>query len=296
MDIKQLRSFIAVANTLNFGRAARHLHLSQSALSTQIQNLEAHFGVVLLDRNRRSVRLTPAGESLLADGEQLLQQIKAIELRTAKIGSGEAGHLRIGFVASATAQLIPSIVLAFRKQLPGVGLDLKNMPTVNQIDALESGAIDVGFVRLPLAVAGLTIEIIHRESFAIALPKQHRLASERSLTLDRLAEEPFIAYGRRWAPGFYDHWVELCRQRGFIPNIVQETGEMETALVLVAAGLGVAVLPEGITQRSRLPLAIKPLSNEKIMSEIGIALPANRITPLAQRLVAVSKQIGARLL
>lgn len=294
MDLKQLRSFIAVANTLNFGRAARHLHLSQSALSIQIQNLESHLGVSLLARNRRSVRLTPAGESVLADSDPLLQQIAAIELRAAKIGSGESGHLRIGFVASATAQLIPSIVVAFRKAHPGVSFDLRNIPTVYQIDALKNGTIDVGFVRLPLAVEGLSIELIHREPFAIVLTKSHRLASDKLLTVRKLAQEPFIAYGKKWAPAFYDHWTDLCTRAGFTPNVLQETAEMETALVLVAAGLGVAILPEQITKRSRSILAIKPLSGEKIVSEIGIALPTNRTTPLAQRFANLSKQIGLR--
>ena len=294
MDLKQLKSFIAVANTLNFGRAARQLHLSQSALSIQIQNLESHLGVPLLTRNRRSVHLTPAGESVLADSEQLLQQIAAIELRAAKIGSGESGHLRIGFVASATAQLIPSIVVAFRKAHPGVSFDLRNMPTVYQIEALKNGTIDAGFVRLPLAVEGLAIELIHRESFVIVLPKSHPLASDKSLTVRKLAKEPFIAYGRKWAPAFYDHWVGLCRKAGFTPDVVQETAEMETALVLVAAGLGVAILPERITKRSRSTLAINSLPGETIVSEIGIALPANRITPLMMRFVKLSKQLGLR--
>ena len=294
MDLKQLKSFIAVANTLNFGRAARQLHLSQSALSIQIQNLESHLGVSLLARNRRSVHLTAAGESILADSEQLLAQVAAIELRAARIGSGETGHLRIGFVASATAQLLPSIVVAFRKMHPGVSVDLRNIPTVSQIDALKNGTIDIGFVRLPLAVEGLSIEPVHREHFAIVLPKTHRLASDRALTVQKLAEEPFIAYGRKWAPAFYDHWTALCRRAGFTPNVVQETAEMETALVLIAAGLGVAILPQEITKRSRAVLAITPLSTERIVSEIGIAVAANRITPLAQRFVTLSKQIGLR--
>lgn len=292
MDLKQLRSFIAVANTLNFGRAARQLHLSQSALSIQIQNLEAHLGVPLLERNRRTVRLTAAGESILADSEQLLQQIADMELRAARIGSGEVGHLRIAFVASATMQVIPAIVLAFQRQYPGVSLELKNIPTVQQIDALKSGNIDVGFVRLPLAVEGLSIELIHREPFAMVLPKTHRLASDKTLSVRQLAGEPFIAYGRRWAPSFYEHWTAICRKAGFIPNIVQETAEMETALVLIAAGLGVGILPEGITKRGRSMVKIKPLEGEKVISEIGVAVLTRRTTPLLQRFVTLCKEVG----
>ena len=294
MDLKQLRSFIAVANTLNFGRAARQLHLSQSALSIQIQNLEAHLGVPLLERNRRTVRLTAAGESVLADSEALLQQVADIELRAARIGSGEVGHLRVGFVASATLELIPAIVLAFRKLYPGVSLELKNIPTTQQVEALKSGSLDVGFVRLPLAVEGLSITSVHREPFAMVLAKSNPLATEKALTVRHLAGQPFIAYGRKWAPGFYDHWMQICRKAGFTPNVVQEAAEMETAMVLVAAGLGVALLPEGITRRSRSILKVKPLSGEKVVSEIGVAVRADRTTPLLGRFVDVAKQIGKR--
>ncbi len=293
MDIKQLRSFIAVANTLNFGRAARQLYLSQSALSIQIQNLETHLGVPLFERNRRSVRLTAAGEAVLADSEELLQRIADIELRAGKIGSGEVGHLRIGFVASATEPMIPAIVLAFRKLYPGVNLDLKNMPTVQQIDALKTGSIDVGFVRLPVSADGLSIESIHREPFAMVLPKTHSLASEKALTVRQLAGEPFIAYGRKWAPSFYDHWTAICRNAGFIPNVVQEVAEMETALLLVAAGLGVAILPEGIARRSLSGLKVKPLTTEKAISEIGVAVQTSRATLLLQRFIKVAKQVGS---
>jgi len=294
MDLKQLRSFIAVANTLNFGRAARQLHLSQSALSIQIQNLEAHLGVPLLERNRRTVRLTAAGESVLADSEALLQQVADIELRAARIGSGEVGHLRVGFVASATLELIPAIVLAFRKLYPGVSLELKNIPTTQQVEALKSGSLDVGFVRLPLSVEGLSITSVHREPFAMVLAKGNPLATEKALTVRHLAGQPFIAYGRKWAPGFYDHWMQICRKAGFTPNVVQEAAEMETAMVLVAAGLGVALLPEGITRRSRSILKVKPLSGEKVVSEIGVAVRADRTTPLLGRFVDVAKQIGKR--
>ena len=294
MDLKQLRSFIAVAHTLNFSRAARQLYLSQSALSIQIQNLETHLGVPLFSRNRRSVHLTAAEEAVLADSEELLQRIADIELRAARVGSGEVGHLRVGFVASATAQVIPAIVLAFRKLYPGVALELKNLPTVQQIERLNSGSIDVGFVRMPASADGIAIESIHREPFAIVLPKAHPLATSKTLSVRQLAGEPFVAYGRKWAASFYDHWTAICRRAGFSPDVVQEVAEMDTALVLVAAGMGVAILPEGIARRSRSGLKVKPLVREKAVSEIGVAVQTNRSTPLLQRFVEVSKRAGAR--
>jgi LysR family transcriptional regulator, benzoate and cis,cis-muconate-responsive activator of ben and cat genes len=292
MDIKQLRSFVAVANVLSFSRAALQLHLSQPALSTQIQALESHLGARLLERNRRTVRLTAAGESLLTDAEYLFQQIADIELRVARISSGEIGHLRIGFVASAMLELIPAFATAFRKQYPGVTLEIRNISTVQQVEALRAGVIDAGFVRMPLKEEGLSLDLVHREPFAIVVSKSHPLARQKNLSVKQLSDMPFITYGRRWAPAFFDHWTGICRDAGFSPTIVQETAEMETALMLVAAGMGVAILPEGITRRNRKIVAVTVLNREKIRSEIGIATAQNKQTPLLQQLIATAKKIG----
>jgi LysR family transcriptional regulator, benzoate and cis,cis-muconate-responsive activator of ben and cat genes len=292
MDIKHLRSFVAVANALSFSRAARQLHLSQPALSTQIQALESHLGARLFERNKRTVRLTPAGESLLNDAEHLFEQIVEIKLRVARISSGETGHLRIGFVASATPELIPAIATAFRKQYPGVTLELRNLPTVQQVEALRSGVLDAGFVRMPFKEEGLSLDLVHREPFAMIVSRSHPLARQKNLSVKHLSGMPFISYGRRWAPAFFDHWTGLCRDAGFSPEIVQETAEMETALMLVAAGMGVAILPEGITRRNRKIVAVTILKREKIRSEIGIAAMRSKQTPLLQHLIATAKKIG----
>ncbi len=294
MEIRQVKSFVAVANLLSFSQAARKLHLSQPALSAQVKALEAHLGVLLLERNRRTVKLTAAGKVLLDDAELLLQQIAEMELRVARISSGDLGHLRIGFVASATLELVPAITLAFRKRYPRVSLELKNMPTVQQLEALRAGTIDAGFVRMPLIAQDLSIELVHREPFAMVLSRSHPLARKKDLAVKDLAREPFIAYGRRWAPDFYDHWTGICRRAGFTPTVIQETAEMATALALVAAGLGVAILPEGITKRSQRVFKAKTLKQEKAYSEIGIATRQDTETPLLRHLITTAKDFVKR--
>ena len=268
------------------------MYLSQPALSTQIKGLESHLGVSLFTRNRRKVTLTPAGFVFQLDAEALVRQIAEIELRVRRVSSGDIGNLRIGFVASATPDLVPAVALAFKKQYPGVSLELKNITTTQQVEGLRNGTIDAGFVRLPLLEADLSVSLVHREPFAMVLSKTHPLAKRKDWELKDLAGEPFITYGERWAPAFYQRWTGICRAVGFTPNVVQETGEMDTAIALVAAGLGVAILPEGVTRRNRRILAIKVLTRQKIQSEIGIAVLTDRQTPLVKRLIAVAKHVG----
>jgi LysR family transcriptional regulator, benzoate and cis,cis-muconate-responsive activator of ben and cat genes len=294
MEFRQLRSFIAVARALNFSRAARELHLSQPALSAQIKALEDDLGTSLLERNKRTVRLTRAGESFFGDAEMLLGEAEEAKRRAARFASGEAGHLRMAFVASATAELVPAIALAFRVKYPHVTLELKNLPTVLQVEALEAHTLDVGFVRLPLTAPRLSVTPLHSEPFVLVLSKKHKLARAKNLQLADLANEPFVTYGQRWAPEFYQSWTGICRRAGFTPVVVQETAEMDTALALVSAGMGIAIMPEGVANRRRRMLKIVPLHKESTRSELGIAVARDSTDPLRENLLALAQRIVKR--
>jgi DNA-binding transcriptional LysR family regulator len=272
MELKNLKSFVAVAEQLSFTRAARLLHLSQSALTEQIQKLEEELGVSLLTRDRRSVKLTGAGIVFLAEARATLTRAKQAVERVQKAARGEIGRLRIAFVSSAALEIVPGIVVAFRSQFPAVSLDLTNLRTSSQVKALISESIDVGFVRLPLSHDQLTIRVIHREPFVVVLPHGHPLANEAQIRLVQLQNEKFVAYGRRWAPGFYDAVIQMCTREGFSPEIVQETGEMYTAIALVAAGVGIAILPRSVVLAQPRNVLIKPLPASTGLSEIAIAV------------------------
>lgn len=293
MELKHLRSFLAVARELSFGRAARALHLSQPALSMQIMTLEADVGVQLFERNRRMVRLTAAGESLRIDAEQLLELSTEAAKRASQVAVGNLGHLRLTFVASAAPELVPSIAIAFRKRYPHVTFELKNMNTIKQVEALTAGTVDAGFVRLPLTAPGLSIIALHSEPFAVVISKSHPLA-RGPFTLKQLANEPFVAYARQWAPEFNDAWTGICRRNGFSPHIVQETAEMDTALALVAAGMGVALVPEGLAKRQRKNLVVKSLIQEKTRSEIGIAILKSSDNIPVKNLLAIAKVVAGQ--
>jgi DNA-binding transcriptional LysR family regulator len=272
MELKNLKSFVAVAEQLSFIRGARLLHISQSALSEQIQKLEEELGVPLLIRDRRSVKLTAAGIVFLAEARATLERAKQAVERVQKAARGEIGRLRIGFVSSAALEIVPGIVVAFRSQFPAVSLDLTNLRTSSQVKGLISGSIDVGFVRLPLSHDQLTIRVVHREPFVVVLPHGHSLANETQIRLVQLQNEQFVAYARRWAPGFYDAVIQMCTRQGFSPEIIQETGEMYTAIALVAAGAGIAILPRSVVLAQSRNVVMKPLPSSAGLSEIAIAV------------------------
>ncbi|WP_263380476.1 LysR family transcriptional regulator [Granulicella paludicola] len=288
MELKHLRSFLAVAERLSFIRAAEHLHLSQPALSSQIQNLEEELRVTLFFRTRRVVRLTPEGEVFVEEARATLARAEQAIVRVQKASRGEVGHLRIAFVSSAALEIVPRIVSTVRRKLPQVSLEIRNMRTSVQLQGLRDGTVDIGFVRLPLQHEDLNLRVINREPFAIVLPKSHPLAKRARVRLSDLRDELFVAYGRQWAPGFFDSIIRLCTDAGFSPNIVQETGEMFTAVALVAAGVGIAILPRAIVLAQRGDVVFKTLPLSLGVSEIAIATRKDRETPLLRSFLGIA--------
>jgi LysR family transcriptional regulator, benzoate and cis,cis-muconate-responsive activator of ben and cat genes len=293
MDLKHLRAFVAVAESLSFSRAAQRLHVSQPALSKQIRLLEEDLEAKLFVRDRRSVCLTSVGKEILSDAESLLLSADDLKHRAQAATGGAAGRLRMGFVASATPEIIPQITLALHKAFPNVGLHLRNTPTVQQVDGLHERSMDVGIVRLPLREPGIAVFPLSVEPFAIVLSRQHPLRRNGQITMRDLQEEAFVAYSERLAPEFLQHWTGLCRKAGFTPRITQEVAEMETAVALVSAGLGVAVVPEGVARRHRNTLTVIALRGERIRSEVGVAILKLDPPPLARRLVDIALQAVA---
>jgi DNA-binding transcriptional LysR family regulator len=289
MELKNLKSFVAVAEQLSFVRSAKLLHLSQSALTEQIQRLEEELGVQLFLRNRRTVKLTGAGIVFLPEARATLTRARQAVERVKKAARGETGRLRIGFVSSAALEIVPNIVVAFRNRFPEVALDLTNLRTSSQIKALLNESIDVGFVRLPLSHEQLMTTVIHRESFVMVLPLSHSLAGEERVHLAQLQNEKFVVYGRRWAPGFHDAIVQMCTREGFSPEMVQETGEMYTAIALVAAGMGVAILPQSVVLAQAHNVVTKPLPSSAGISEIAVALRKGESASLVHSFVRVAE-------
>jgi DNA-binding transcriptional LysR family regulator len=248
LELSELRAFLVLADHLHFSHAAEVLHVSQPALTKQMQRLEAKVSGRLLVRGYRKVALTPAGEILRDRARRLLREAEVAEQMARLAVNGKAGVLRIGFGIGSLAAGLPGILMRFRQQFPEVQVSMRDMSTPDQIEALHQSDIDVGFVRLPVESAELVTVPVLEEMLVAAIP---RGMSYRK-GLSDLRNEPFVVISRSGSVSFFDHLVQTCRAAGFSPRIVQEVNELLTVLFLVQAGAGVSLVPSSAS-RMRVP-------------------------------------------
>ncbi|WLH01734.1 LysR substrate-binding domain-containing protein [Pseudomonas beijingensis] len=291
MELRHLRYFIAVAEELHFGRAALALGISQPPLSQQIQALEQEIGARLFERTNRRVELSEAGRLFLEEARRVLVQVdKAADVaRRAQLG--ELGELKIGFTSSAPFNsTIPQAIFAFRQRFPAVHLNLREMSSTQVADALLDEVIEVGIMR-PLPLPDTLTEIeLSREPLVAVLSAKHPLAqgsNEDGLFLSALAQEPFVFFPRSYGSGLYAQLLSLARDAGFSPHFAQEAGEAMTIIGLVAAGLGVSVLPASY-QRMRIDgVVYRPLLDPAAVSAVWLVQRKDQRSPMAAAFVAL---------
>jgi DNA-binding transcriptional LysR family regulator len=269
LPLTELRAFVTLAEHLHFGRAADRLNVTQPALTKQIQRLEEAVGGPLLRRGYREVQLTPAGEVLLPRAARLLQESAATLEAARRAVRGQLGALRIGFGLATIQRLLPDLLLRFRAALPGVELRLRDMATTAQVAALASGDLDVGFVRLPVSDPRIETQPILRERLVAMLGVESRWNSRHGLR--SAAQQPFITVARSTAAGYYDHVIAVCRAAGFTPNIVQETNELFTMMMLVQGGMGIALAPGSAAIRRPPGVRVRAIREAEAAWDIGIA-------------------------
>jgi DNA-binding transcriptional LysR family regulator len=287
MELRQLRSFVAVAEELHFGHAARRLRIAQPALSRQIQALEKELLVQLLFRNRRRVQITPAGQIFLDRARLILARSDEAILAAQRAGEGVSGTLNLGFVGSATYDVLPGVLREFLQAAPHVDLTLSEMTVHAQIEALTEKRIDVGLLRLPAKTEGLVFRTIAREPLYVALPGSHSLAQSAALRLSALAEEPFVLYPDHPRPSWTEFVIGLCQQAGFRPTVVQRTVEIQTTLSLVAAGIGVSIVPKCIGNLQRKDVVFRRLLGVRARTELLVAYRERDPSPVVQSFLKV---------
>lgn len=288
MELRHLRYFRAVADELHFGRAADRLHMAQPPLSQQIRQLEREIGTDLFARTTRSVELTPAGEAYLARVVRILDAVDSAADQARRIGDGVEGHLAIGCVGSATYSLLPRLVRALGEALPEVDVSVRGeMLAPAQLSALRTGEIDLALLRPPVDDPDITAEPIRRDRLLIALPADHDLTAYDELDIDDLRDADLIGHAGGGRSRMSSLVTTLCTRAGFSPRIRHEVEETSTLVTLVAAGLGVAVVPEPTAALGIGNVVYRPLRASEASVELLVGYRTANVSPLIANAIQV---------
>lgn len=291
MELRHLRYYVAVAEECHFGRAAARLHIAQPPLSQQIKQLEAELGVQLLTRSTRRVQLTPAGERYLDRAREILARVESAGDEARRVAAGRSGRVAIGFTGSATYELLPAVSRTLRAVLPDVEVELRGeMLTPHQVAGLRSGDLDIGVLRPPVSDADLTVRVVRRERLVVALPAGHPLAGVDRIGLADLAGDPFVTYPAHGRSVVYEAVLAACRDAGFEPSAV-EVAETSTLLSLVAAGRGVALVPESVQHLQLTGATYRPLVRPEPTVELAFAHRRDDTSPLVREVLAVLDEL-----
>lgn len=293
MDMRHLRYFIAVAEELHFTRAASRLHIAQPPLSRQIRELEEELGVTLLHRTKRRIELTDAGQVFLDKARQVLAAADSAIVETQRAQRGQTGKIAVGFFEQTAYTLLPPILHAFQKRFPEVDVQLRWYPVVEQVKALQRGDTDIAFVRPVVELGEVYTELLLKESFVLAVPRDHRFAQQEVVSLNECVGERLINYTQTLAPDYCAAITQACAAAGIVPGDFLEVGQVYTALGLVSAGVGLAFVPASV-QRVRFDNVVyRPLREKRLQSQAYLAWTRPHPSALLTSFVAVAKRVVA---
>jgi len=290
IETRLLQQFIAVAEELHFNRAAERLHMAQPPLSQAIRKLEGAVGAPLFERTPRSVALTPAGAAFLETARRTVQSLEEGVAQTRRVAQGMEGHLTLTFINIAPYASLLQALRHFRELNPGIAFTMREATTQEQVNALEQGEADIGFMRTPgTTTPHLRMERLLSERICVALPAGHPLAAKAGIDLALLRDEAFVASPRTLGKGFHDQLIGLCQTAGFVPDIVQHGRQMQTLIALVAAGVGIALLPASLATETREDVVFRPLQVEAAEDvsrlELFMAWNETRTSAIRDRLI-----------
>ena len=302
MDLRRLTQFVAVAETLHFGRAAERLAMAQPPLSRAIRNLEEELGVALFERNKKRVLLSDAGRALLPEAKALLAGADRLTRTARGAAGGERGELALAFVSIVDYSFLPRLLRSFTQSYPGIRVSLREATTDVQLHALARAEIDVGILLGPLVDAAsgsnglesLVYQRLQAEALVLALPASHvRVTNSKAggapVALRGFASEAFISFPRQIAPRLHDAIIGACGEAGFSPRIVQEAIQMQTIISLVSAGMGVALVPESLMSLKRPGVVYRKLRGKRTMAlELGLAWRRDNPSAALQRFVSLA--------
>lgn len=290
MELRHLRYFVAVAEELHFGRAAVRLAIVQPSLSQQIKQLEDEMGFPLLRRTRRSVELTDAGSAFLVAARKILAEVQEAKRIAQRAYRGEVGRLVIGYISSSTYDLLPRMLQAYRERFPHVEVALRELTTLEQLRALEEGSIHVGLMRLPINAPMINVEVVRRESIVCVLPEAHPLAPHEKVDVASLMNEPFVLQANQRGLGYYIQLMKLCLAAGFSPNVVQEVTEMHAIVGLVAAGIGISLVPHSTRNIRSQGVVYRELEGVAPMTEMAVGWLRDSHSTVVQNFLTAARE------
>ncbi len=299
VELRHLRYFVTVAEELNFRRAAHRLGMAQPPLSQQIQKLEAELGVILFDRSQRRVRLTASGQVFLADARDILARAEGARQRVQRAERGELGQLTVGYTSLIHYPFVHKVLRLYRTRFPGVELVLRDLVTIEQMQQLHTNTLDISFAAYAsfaltaLEQERLAYECILREPAVAVLPTDHCLAKLGAIPLLALANEPWIWFARPFDPTTYDYMMRLFEQTGFRPNVAQEVNQAQLFVDLVAAGLGVSLMPTSAAREPADGVVYRAVTEPTPMVEFDIIWRCDNTSPLVAAFRDVVREIAS---
>jgi len=296
MELRHLKYFVAVAEELNFRRAAEVVHIAQPALSQQIKQLEDELGVALFVRSRHKVALTAAGASFYASAQMILREARRAVVDARAVEQGEAGRITLGFVSSAAISVLPSLLAFIRAQLPRAEVELKELAPGEQIDALYHDQLDLGLFHAELKDALFETAVVSRERLIVALPGANRFARRKQIDIREVAEETVIIPARHATPGYFERARAVFQAAGVMPERIYHTSLLQTGVLLVGAGLGISLVPESFQRMKVQGVAYRPLTDASPTIDLIAAWRRDNTSPLLGRIAEEIRKRNATLL
>lgn len=298
MDLRQIRQFIAVAETLSFRKAAEHLHMAQPPLSMAVRRMEHELGAPLFARGRRGVRLTGLAEAILDDARRVVLHAEHLRRSATTAISGTSGALRVAFVGSATYSLLPRILPRFRERYPDIALELREGTTTKILEEIGKGTLDLGLVRYPVLEPHTTVlAAVEPDTLVAVLPAESPLRKRRRLSLQDLASESFVMYSATAAANLRGQVMLACQAAGFTPHVVQEAVQVQTIISLVESGMGIALVPSSSSRHGPGGVVFRRLAPTDAYLSVAIALASRPepVIPTASRFREVVMEYAAKV-
>jgi len=285
-NIRQLWMFLAVAEECHFGRAAKRLNMSQPPLTQQIKALELSLGMVLFDRSRQGTQLSAAGAAILPVVRKFATQLEQLEQSVSEVATGQSGVLHVGAITSAMLETVPPLLEDLRARHPNVTVFMREIDSAEAIPCLESGELDLAFVRLDGEIgAGISTLPLTEDRLAVALPKNHPLAAQPRIRLQSLGGEPLVMSSRQVSPVYFDMLTNVCRTHGFAPRILHEVRSVASQIAYVSCGQGLALVPASMQRLAPENVVVRPLKERVMVVTAALAWNAQRLHPMVDVVV-----------